>query len=108
DQRVAALRERIGDQVLELARLVAAKSKSRVAVVALGPQRGTPELRAQPFEAVDRRRPEKQRLTGIIVERHGSKILGARNREPSRERIICGRDGDPGRSAPALTSLARR
>ena len=38
DQRVAAGRERVGDQVLELAGLVAAEGDARVAVVALGPQ----------------------------------------------------------------------
>ena len=37
DERVAALGERVGDEVLELARLVAAEREPAVAVVALGP-----------------------------------------------------------------------
>src|SRR5207244_12209788 len=37
DERVAALRERVGDEVLQLARLVAAVREARVAALALGP-----------------------------------------------------------------------
>ena len=42
DERVAALRERLGGEVLELAHLVAAVGEARVAVLALGPDLDPP------------------------------------------------------------------
>jgi hypothetical protein len=54
DQRVAALGQRVGDQVLQLARLVAAEGEPAVAVVPLGPQRGAAEVRGQALQAMDR------------------------------------------------------
>jgi hypothetical protein len=53
-ERVAALRERVGRQVLELANLVPAVRKAGVAVLALGPDVHAPaQVLAQPFEPVD-------------------------------------------------------
>jgi len=59
DQRVAALRERVGGEVLQLARLVASVGETRVAVLPLRPDLdAAAEVLAQPLEAVDRRGPE--------------------------------------------------
>ena len=69
-QRVAARRERVGDEVLELAGLVAAEGDARVAVVALRPQPRAAEMGGEAVERVDRRRPEQQRDAGERVERH--------------------------------------
>src|SRR5437773_1720570 len=62
DECVAALRERVGDEVLELPQLVAAEREAGVAVVTLGPERCAAELLGQPFEPVDRGGAEKERI----------------------------------------------
>ena len=55
DERVAALRERVGREVLELARLVAAVREAAVAVLALRPDLdASAEVLAQPLEPVHR------------------------------------------------------
>jgi hypothetical protein len=69
-QRVAALGERVGHQVLELARLVAAVGEAAVAVVALRPQPGPSEVRGEPVEGMDRRGAEHERMAGERVEAH--------------------------------------
>ena len=51
----------IGDEVLELARLVAAEREAAVDVVALRPQLRAAEVRGQPLEPVHRRGPEEPR-----------------------------------------------
>jgi len=62
DQGVAALGERVGDEVLELARLVAAVCEPGVAVLALRPDvDAAAEVLREPLETVKRRRPEQQR-----------------------------------------------
>ena len=54
DERVAALRERVRRQVLELADLVATVRKAGVAVLALGPDVHAPtQVLAQAFEPVN-------------------------------------------------------
>jgi hypothetical protein len=50
------------DQVLELARLVAAVREPAVAVVALGPHARAAEMGGQAVERMDRRGPERERL----------------------------------------------
>ena len=61
-ERVAALRERVGGEELELPRLVAAVREAGVAVVALRPHvHLAAEVLAQPGEAMHRRRPEEER-----------------------------------------------
>ena len=88
-QRVAALGERVGDEVLELAHLVAAERDARVAVLALGPDLDlAAERGAEPRQGMDRRRAEQQRDTGEVVEAH-RRIVGigrmcsrAADREP--------------------------
>ena len=52
DERVRALPERVGDQVLQLAGLVAAVGQPAVAVLALGPDAGTAEVIAEPVQRV--------------------------------------------------------
>jgi hypothetical protein len=69
DERVAALGERVGEQVFELARLVAAEGKTRADVVSLRPQRGAAEVLSQPLERMDGRRPEQQRVAVESFER---------------------------------------
>jgi len=54
NQRVAALGQRFGDQVFELACFVATEGDARVAVLALGPQLGTAKVPGQPFKRMDR------------------------------------------------------
>jgi len=72
-QRVAALGQRLGDEVLELARLVAAKGEAAVAVLALGVQLDpTAELRAQARQRVDGRGSEGERMAGKVLEIHGA------------------------------------
>ncbi len=61
-QRVAALGERVGDQVLELPGLVAPERESAVAVLALGPDLGAAEVLAEPLQRVDGGGPEQQRM----------------------------------------------
>src|SRR4029077_18039830 len=67
---VAAGRERIGDEVFELARLVAPERDARIAVVALGPDRRPAGGTRQAAERMDRRRTEQQRVPGERVDRH--------------------------------------
>ena len=69
-ERVAALGERVGDEVLELADLVAAEREAAVAVLALGPHRGAAQVLRQAVEPLDRRRTEQQRGPGEVGERH--------------------------------------
>ena len=54
DERVAAGRERVRDEVLELAGLVATERDARVAVVALRPDRSAPEVLREPPERLQR------------------------------------------------------
>ncbi|KAJ3472248.1 hypothetical protein NLI96_g13385 [Meripilus lineatus] len=70
-ERVGALRERVGDEVFELARLVAAERKAAVAVLALRIQLDlAAEVRAQALERLDRRRAERERITGETLQIH--------------------------------------
>ena len=87
DERVAALRERVGDEVLELARLVAAVGDPGVAVLALRPYVGTAspirKVRGQALEAVHGRGPEEQRVPGERVEGHAASMPCRRGRQPA-------------------------
>ena len=88
DERVAALRERVGDEVLELARLVAAEREPGVAVVALGPDRGAAQVLRQPLEPVDGRRAEGQRIAREVVEQMPRHSTGGK-RAGNGRRITC-------------------
>ena len=67
DQGVAALRDGFGDQVFQLARLVAAEGQPAVAVFALGVQvHLAAEVRAESCERLDRRDAEGERVTREI------------------------------------------
>ena len=92
DERVAALRERVGGEVLELARLVAAVREAGVAVVALGPDLDlAAEVLAQPVEAMHRRRPEDERDTRERVGGHYAPLSGTSPFvEPARSITTCG------------------
>ena len=71
DERVAALRERVGSEVLELPDLVAAVCQARVAIVALRPDLNpSTQILLEPFEPVDRRRAEEQRHPVEISKTH--------------------------------------
>ena len=70
-QRVAAPGERVRREVLQLAHLVAAVRKSRVAVLALRPDLdGSAEMVAQPLEAVEGRGAEEERHALEVGESH--------------------------------------
>jgi len=81
-ERVAALRERLGYQVFELARLVAAEREAAVAVLAFGVKLDlAAEMIGEALERLDRRRPEGQRITVEALQVHGRGplVLGERN-----------------------------
>ena len=82
DERVAALRQRVRDQVLQLARLVPAEGEARGDVVALGPERGAAEVLGQALERMDGRRPEQQLIALEAVERRGHGLRGTRRTSP--------------------------
>ena len=76
-ERVAALGERVGHQVLELAHLVAAEGDARVAVLALRPDLDlTAQVLAQAAERMDRRGAEGQRVPCEVVDAHGRAFGG--------------------------------
>ena len=69
---VASLRERVGDEVLEFADLVATERDAGVAVLALGPDLDIAAERVgQAGQWVDGRRPEHERVAGEVGELHG-------------------------------------
>ena len=69
DERVAALRERVGGEVLELAHLVAAVGEAGVAVLPLGPDLDlAAEVLGEAIEAVDRGGAEGERDAGEVGE----------------------------------------
>ena len=77
DQRVAALGERVGHEVLELAGLVAAERDPGVAVLPLGPDlHPAAEVGAEARQRMDGRRTERERIALEVVEisrlRHGT------------------------------------
>ena len=80
DERVGPLGQRVRDDVLELAGLVAAERQAGVAVLALGPDLRTAEVLGQPVERVHGARPEQQRVAVEVVERHAISRAGRRCR----------------------------
>ena len=71
DERVAALGDRVREEVLQLAHLVAAEGEAAVAVLALGPDRRAAEVPREAVQPLDGRRAEQQRGPGEVGERHG-------------------------------------
>ena len=72
DQRVAALGDRLGHEIFELAHLVAAEGEAAVAVVALGEDLDlAAETGGEAGQLFDRRRAEGQLVAGKAVELHG-------------------------------------
>src|SRR4029450_8014868 len=69
DERVAAQRQRVGQEVLELASLVPTERQPRVAILALRPDCRAAEVFRQAVEPVDRRRTEQQRIAREVRER---------------------------------------
>ena len=92
-ERVGALGERVGDDVLELAGLVAAEGQAAVDVLTLGPDLRAAEVRAQPRQRVDRAGPEHQRIAREVLEGHGHSFVGRVDPDPTHP-------GRPGRSSP--------
>src|SRR4029453_17930493 len=78
-QRVAALDQRLGYQVLQLAGLVAAVRETGIAVLALGPDLRAAELGGQPGHPVHRRRAEQQLDAVEVLDAHGQ-VLRLRSR----------------------------
>src|SRR5262249_6282357 len=72
DERVGAGREDVGDDVLELAGLVAAVGQPGVAVLPLGPDLRAAEVLGQPVEPVHGAGSERQRVAVEVVERHAA------------------------------------
>jgi hypothetical protein len=67
---------RFGNQVFELARLVAAEGQAAVAVLALGVQVDlAAEVRAQALQGLNRRRAEGQGMAGKALQIHGGDAL---------------------------------
>ncbi len=72
DEGVGALGEDVGDDVLELARLVAAEGEAAVALLALGPELDlVAERCAEALERMDRRRTESQGMAGVAAQVQG-------------------------------------
>jgi len=82
DQRVAALRQPVRDQVLQLARLVPAEGEAGRDVVPLRPDPRAAEMLGQAVEPVDRRRPEDERKPLETVERHSHDRGGTSRTSP--------------------------
>jgi hypothetical protein len=70
NQRVAALRQGVGNQVLELPGFVAPEREATIAVLAFCPHVGAAQPLAEPIEAMHGRRPEEQRLASELGEFH--------------------------------------
>ena len=72
-ERIGIGRERVGNDVLELADLVAAEREARVAVLALGIDLDrAAEMRRQTVELLDRRRAERERVALELLQHHRS------------------------------------
>ena len=93
DERVAALGERVGDEVLQLAGLVAAVRDTGVAVLALGPEGGAAEVRGQPLQRVHGRGPEEERVALERGKGHG--ILPGIESVGSARRVVLREPGAP-------------
>src|SRR5439155_1495892 len=96
DERVGALRDRVGDEVLELARLVAAEGQAGAHVVALRPQGSAAQVIGQTLERMDGRRPEQERVALEPVERR------------RHARSVARRRPNATRTAPVTASSVRR
>jgi hypothetical protein len=72
DESVRALLNDVGNEVLELAGLVAALGESAVAVFTLCPDAGTAQVLAEPIQAVDRAGAKEQRIPGEVLDGHGN------------------------------------
>jgi hypothetical protein len=71
-ERIGVGCQRIGDDVLELANLVAAERETRVAVLALRVDLdGAAEMLRQAVELVDRRRAERERVALEPLQHRG-------------------------------------
>ena len=91
DQRVGVRGDRVGDDVFELAQLVAAERKAGIAVLALGVKLDwAAEMRAQVAEFLDRRRSEGERIAGEFLQ-HVSGLLDwdRRAATDSDDRYVC-------------------
>src|SRR5215475_3878037 len=69
-ERVCAAAPHIGDDVLQLANLVAAECQATADVLAFGPDAGTAEVVGEPVKRVDRARAEGQLVSREIVKPH--------------------------------------
>src|SRR5262249_55475262 len=96
DEGVAPLCQGVGDEVLELAGLVATVGKTRADVIALGPELCTAQMRGQPFEAMHGTRPENERVALEPVERR------------RHWHSVASRRPNATRTAPVTASIARR
>ena len=77
DQRVGVRGDRVGDDIFELAQLVAAEREARIAVLALGVELDlAAEMGAQARELLDRRRTERERVAIKLFQHATASNLG--------------------------------
>ena len=69
-QVVGTCGQRVGDEVLQLAGLVAAEGQARVAVLPFGPDPGTTEVLAESIQRMHRTGPEQQRIPRELCQPH--------------------------------------
>src|SRR5713101_459078 len=107
DERVATLGERVRDEVLELAHLVAAVGQPCIAILALRPDLdAAAQMLAQPLEPVHRRRPEEERSACEVVDAHQAPSRRrSPSTEPARSITTCGIRA-PGLSASSMRTIA--
>ena len=86
DERVGAAGEGVGDDVLQLADLVAAVGQAAVDVLALGPDLGAAQVLGQPLQVLDGGGAEGERVALELLEDHGvSWVLGVGHDYPGNE-----------------------
>ena len=74
DQRIGVGGDRVGDDVFELAQLVAAIGEARIAILPLGVELDLPaEMAREPLQLFDVRRPEGQRIARELFQ-HGHPV----------------------------------
>ena len=76
-QRVGVRGDRVGDDVFELAQLVAAEGETGIAILALGVELDlVAQMRAQALEPLDRRRTEGERIAFELFQHGGGLWVG--------------------------------
>src|SRR4029079_15105093 len=85
--RVSAAGEHVGNDVLELADLVAAERQPAVDVLALGPHLGSAEMVTEAPQRLQRARPEGELVARDVVKAHGA---GSTTDNPDAVEVVRG------------------